>query len=252
MEFWDLIILSLVGVAGGVLSGLVGVGGGIIFVPALVYVTGWDIREAVAASLGIVIFSSISGVVRSAYSDDPVAWPCAGILSLAGAPAALIGVAINRAAPEEYVQLGFSVLLLALVLPTARGRKDFDGAGRTLPLPAVLVLGAAVGVLSGLLGVGGGILLVPLLVLGLGLKTKQAVSTSLAVVTFTAVVGVLGYLYFGFDEIATLPPLVVGSILGALLGVRVRDRVPSGAIRVGFAVLMVVIAVQGIFDTGLI
>lgn len=77
MEFWDLIILSLVGVAGGVLSGLVGVGGGIIFVPALVYVTGWDIREAVAASLGIVIFSSISGVVRSAYSDDPVAWPCA-------------------------------------------------------------------------------------------------------------------------------------------------------------------------------
>ncbi len=112
MELWELIILSLVGVVGGVLSGLVGVGGGVIFVPALVYVLGWDIQEAIAASLGIVIFSSISGVARGAFSEDPVSWRCAGILSLGGAPAALAGVAINHASPEEFVQLGFSVLLL--------------------------------------------------------------------------------------------------------------------------------------------
>ncbi len=252
MELWELIILSLVGVAGGVLSGLVGVGGGVIFVPALVYVLGWDIQEAIAASLGIVIFSSISGVARGTFSKDPVSWRCAGILSIGGTPAALAGVAINHASPEEFVQLGFSVLLLSLAYPTARGRGEYDGGGRTLPLPAVIVLGAFVGMLSGLLGVGGGVMLVPLLILGLGLKTKQAVSTSLAVVTVTATVGLLGYLYAGFDELSTLPPLIIGSIFGAMLGVRVRDRVPSGAIRVAFAGFMVVVAINWFFEAGII
>ncbi|MEJ7820383.1 MAG: sulfite exporter TauE/SafE family protein [Rubrobacteraceae bacterium] len=252
MDWIELLLLAVVGIFGGVLSGLVGVGGGIVFVPGLVYVAGWDVRDAVAASLGIIIFSSLSGTVRSVFSKDPVNWRCAGVLSAAGAPAALIGVAINRSVPEEYVQLGFSLLLLVLAYPTARGRKDYGGKRRTLPLAAVIVLAAVSGVLAGMLGVGGGALLVPLMMLGLGLKTKQAVSTSLAVVTVTATVGILGYLYAGFDELSTLPPLIIGSIFGAMLGVRVRDRVPSGAIRVAFAGFMVVVAINGFFEAGII
>lgn len=248
MELWELIAFSVVGIAGGVLSGLVGVGGGIIFVPALVYLAGWNIEEAVAASLGIIVFSSISGVIRSSYSNDPVDWKSAGLLSITGAPSALLGVAIHQAVSEEVVQVSFSILLLVLALPTARGRKDVDGGGRTLPLPAVLAFGAAVGTLSGLLGVGGGVVMVPLLVLGLGLETKRAVSTSLAVVILTGLVGVSGYLYTGFDELSTLPPLIVGAVFGALLGVRIRDWVPSNALRVGFAVLMLFIALRGLFE----
>lgn len=112
------------------------------------------------------------------------------------------------------------------------------------------LVGVAGGFLSGLVGVGGGIIFVTALVYVMGWDIREAVAASLAIVISTAAVGV--YPYVGFDEIATLPSLIVGSILGALLGVRVRDRVPAGAIRVGFGALMVVIAVQGMFDTGLL
>ncbi|HZY64464.1 MAG TPA: TSUP family transporter [Rubrobacteraceae bacterium] len=72
--------------AGGVLSGLVGVGGGIIFVPGLILAGGWRIQEAVAASLVIIVFSALSGTIRSARSEDPVDWRMAGLLSLTVAP----------------------------------------------------------------------------------------------------------------------------------------------------------------------
>src|SRR5215208_89024 len=65
-EILQLLILAVLGALGGVLAGIVGVGGGIVFVPALVYVAGWDIKEAVAASFVIIVFSSLSGTIRSA------------------------------------------------------------------------------------------------------------------------------------------------------------------------------------------
>ncbi len=117
----QLLVLAALGLLGGVLSGVAGVGGGIVFVPTLVYVAGWDIREAVAASLVIVVFSSLSGTIRNSRSDDPADWRAAGILSLAVAPASLIGVYIGRVSPETVVQFAFAALLLILAYPTSRG-----------------------------------------------------------------------------------------------------------------------------------
>ena len=92
-------------------------------------------------------------------------------------------------------------------------------------------------------------MLVPLVVLGLGLQTKRAVSTSLAVVLFVAIVGAAGYIATGFrEELLSLPPLVVGSILGAWPGVRLREIAPQRVIRYGFAIFMVVAAVLTLVD----
>ena len=112
----------------------------------------------------------------------------------------------------------------------------------------VLLCGVFIGALSGLVGVGGGVVMVPLMVLGLGLTTKRAVSTSLAVVMFTGIVASVGYIATGFDEILPLAPLVAGSMVGAVLGVRLRDRVPERALKVGFAVFMVVTALRTLAD----
>ncbi len=200
-----------------------------------------------AASLVIIIFSSLSGTIRNAKSRDPVNWRVAALLSVAVAPSSLIGVAISRVSPDEVVKICFAVLILALALPTARGRKEIAEDGRKIPTPLVFVAGIFIGALSGLVGVGGGIMMVPLMVLGLGLTIKRAVSTSLAVAMFTGIVGAAGYVATGFrdpQELLSLLPLVVGSIIGAWLGVRVRDPLPDGAIRVGFGVFMVVVSLR--------
>ena len=81
MDLVELFILGLAGLFGGVLAGLFGVGGGAVFVPALVYAAGWSISEAVAASLVIIIFSALSGTLRSMRSEAPVNWRAAALFS---------------------------------------------------------------------------------------------------------------------------------------------------------------------------
>ncbi|MGI8648804.1 MAG: sulfite exporter TauE/SafE family protein [Rubrobacter sp.] len=244
MEIFDLLVLAVFGIVGGMLSGLAGVGGGIVFVPALVYAAGWNIKEAVAASLIIIVFASLSGTIRNQRSRDPANWKWALLFALTVAPSSLIGVAISRISPETVVEVAFAILLLILAYPTAKGRPEMDEGVQKIPTWTVFVAGVFIGALSGLVGVGGGVVMVPLMVLGLGLSAKRAVSTSLAVVMFTGLVGGLGYIATGFDRLAELPPLVVGSIVGALIGVRIRDPLPDNVVRVGFACFMVLVALR--------
>lgn len=250
MDLFQLLFLGVVGVIGGLLAGLVGVGGGIVFVPGLVYVAGWNIKEAVAASLVIIIFASITGTIRNARSEDPVNWRVAALLSLAVAPASLIGVAISRVSSDTVVEIVFSIILLLLAYPTARGRPDFDES-KKIPVFWVFVAGIFIGALSGLVGVGGGVVMVPLMVLGMGIGTKRAVSTSLAVIMFTGVVGSIGYIATGFrdpEQLLSLPPLIVGSMIGAWIGVKIRDPLPENVVRVGFAVFMALTALRLLTD----
>ncbi len=142
------------------------------------------------------------------------------------------------------VRVVFAGVLLALAYPTARGGVGTPEGERKIPVSLVLLAGVGIGTLSGLVGVGGGVVMVPLMVLGLGLSTKRAASTSLAVILFTGLVASIGYIATGFSDLLSLPPLVVGSIVGAWLGVRLRDRLPERTIRLGFAGFMVLIALR--------
>ena len=249
MDVVQLLILAALGFLGGMFSGLVDGGGGIIFVPALVYAAGWGIKEAVAASLVVVVFASLSGTLRNLESEDPINWRVAALLSSTAAPASLIGVYVSRVSPETVVQVAFAALLLALAYPTTRGPIEYGGPRKRVLLPLILAAGVFIGALSGLVGVGGGVLLVPLMVLGLGLQTKRAVSTSLAVVLFVAIVGAVGYIATGFrEELVSLPPLIVGSMLGAWPGVRLREIAPQRMVRYVFAIYMVLAAVLTLVD----
>lgn len=243
MDLFLLLILGLLGLIGGVLSGLIGVGGGIFFVPALIFVMGWDIKEAVAVSLVIIIFSSLSGTIRNLRTGDQISWRAAAILAATVAPSALIGVAISRVSPSVLVEVVFAIILLLLAYPTARGDLNLE---YSIKIPTILMIaaGIVIGSLSGLVGVGGGVLMVPLMVLGLSLRTKVAIATSLAITFCTGVVGSIGYIATGFDQFASLPPLVIGSIVGAWLGVRLRAHTPDKALRTVFAGFMVVVAIR--------
>src|SRR5829696_4646357 len=121
MDPGQFLILAALGLLGGTLSGLVNGGGGIIFVPALVYAAGWGIKEAVAASLVVVVFASLSGTLRNLKSEDPVNWRVTALLSSTAAPASLIGVYISRISPETVVQVTFAAVLLTLAYPNGYG-----------------------------------------------------------------------------------------------------------------------------------
>jgi uncharacterized membrane protein YfcA len=246
VDHLEFFFLGIIGVIGGMLSGLVGVGGGIAFVPGLLYVGGWRIQEAVAASLVRIIFGSLSGTIRNTKSNDPVNWRVAGLLSLTVAPSSLIGVLISCVSPEIVVKVAFATLL-ALAYPTARGGGDYENGRKSIPLPLVFLAGIFVGTVSGLVGVGGGVVMVPLMELGIGLTTRQAVSTSLAVVMFAGIVGAAGYVATGFrapQQLLSLPSMKVGSVIGAPLGVRTRDWLRESVVRIGFGVFMVIVALR--------
>src|SRR5215212_3655616 len=136
-------VLAMLGLLGGVLAGVVGVGGAAIFIPAIFYVVGWGIKDAIAASLMITIFSSLSGTIRNAWSEDPVDWRVAALLASAVAPASLIGVFINNVSPEAVAQVAFAGVLLALSYPTARGSPSEGGC--KIPLYLILVAGVGIG-----------------------------------------------------------------------------------------------------------
>ena len=251
MDLWQYLILGLAGLFGGVLAGLFGVGGGAIFVPALVYGAGWNIGEAVAASLVIIVFSALSGTLRSMRSEATVDWKAATLFSLTVAPSSLIGVAASGFFSETFTQLVFAGFLFALAYPTARTGKRFRESIRVSTgshLAVALLGGVGAGALAGLIGIGGAALTVPLMIWGFGLPPKTAVSTSLAVTLFIGIVGAAGYIVAGFDRLSGLPPLIVGSMLGAWAGVRIRERLPEIVLQRAFAAFMVLVAVRVLID----
>jgi uncharacterized membrane protein YfcA len=251
MDILELLILGLAGLFGGVLAGLFGVGGGTVFVPALVYGAGWSISEAVAASLVVIVFSALSGTLRSMRSEVPVDWKAAALLSLTVAPSSLIGVAASSFFSDTLTQLVFAGFLLALAYPTARSGKRYREGIRGSSgshLAVALLGGIAAGALAGLIGIGGAVLTVPLLIFGFGLNPKTAISTSLVVTLSVGIVGAAGYIAAGFDRLSGLPPLIVGSMIGAWPGVRLRERLPEAVLQRAFAAYMIVVAVLMIFD----
>jgi uncharacterized membrane protein YfcA len=250
VDLLELLILGLSGLFGGVLAGLFGVGGGTVFVPALVYAAGWNIQEAVAASLVIIIFSALSGTLRSMRGEVPVNWRAAALFSSTVAPSSLIGVALSHFFSETLTQMVFAGFLLLLAYPTARSGKRYREDIRGSTHPALALLGGiGAGTLAGLIGIGGAILTIPLLIFGFGLNPKAAISTSLVVTLAISIVGAAGYVATGFDQLTGLPPLIVGSMIGAWPGVRLRERLGEIVLQRAFAAYMVVVAALIILDT---
>lgn len=247
MDLLEILILAVAGVFGGVLAGLFGVGGGGVFVPALVYGAGWDIKEAVAASLVIIVFSALSGALRSFRSQAPPDVKVAALFACTVAPSTLIGVAISAVSPSTLVKVVFAAFLLVLAYFTFR--RDSSGGAKASIHPAfALVAGVGIGTLAGLIGIGGAAMMVPLMVLGFGVSVRAAISTSLAVTVALGLVGAGGYIFAGFDRVAGLPPIIIGSIAGAWLGVRVRDLLSEDLLQRAFAGFMVLVAARMLLD----
>ncbi|MGI8648803.1 MAG: sulfite exporter TauE/SafE family protein [Rubrobacter sp.] len=220
-----------------------------MFVPALVYGAGWGIKEAVAASLVIMIFSAASGAFRSFRGESPPDLKVAATFALTVAPATLIGVAISSVSPGALVEVVFACMLLSLAYPTfRRGSVKQDAPVRRMHPALALLAGVGIGTLAGLVGIGGAAMMVPMMILGFGIAPKTAISTSLAVTVALATVGAVGYYFAGFHRVSGIPLLIVGSVCGAWFGVRLRERFSERFIQRSFAVFMVCVAIRVLLD----
>lgn len=240
--------LGAVGVLGGFVAGVFGVGGGIIMVPLLVLVARMDQRRASATSLLAIIPTAIAGALTWAVSGH-VNLLVALVTALGGVLGGWIGARLLHRLPLSALRWAFLVLLvlvavrLAMVAPT-RGAEVTLAPGLLLGLAA---LGILTGITSGLFGVGGGVVMVPMFIAGFGMSDLLAKGTSLAVMIPTAVSGSVANLRRGTtslrEGLVVGLPATITAILGAwcatLLSAMVANWLFVGLMAVGIGQLTV-------------
>lgn len=184
-----------IGLAAGLLSGLFGVGGGTVIVPMLVLLLGFDQRLASGTSLAAIVPTAAVGVVSYAVHGS-VAWIPAIILAAFAVVGAQIGTWLLARLPQNIVRWGFVIFLIVVIVMLFVVIPPRDSPwvltwGAALGLAA---LGLVTGVLSGLLGVGGGVVVVPALIILFGTSDLVAKGTSLLMMIPTAISGTIGNL----------------------------------------------------------
>lgn len=269
MTLLQLTFLLFSGLAAGLLGSLLGLGGGILIVPILALALKVPMHNAIATSLLCVIATS------SAAASKNVRIGLANVrlgmtLEIWTVLGAIAGSSIAGILPDRALMLTFAIAMAALALPMARGIGSkgsadevpptefgkslsgayFDGAEKrdviyaVKRVPAAMATSGLAGILSGLLGVGGGIVKVPVLTLYCGVPMKAAAATSNFMIGVTAVASAV--IYYGRGEVS--PMISAAAILGVFAGSRAgtvaTHYIHSNTLRRVFAIVMLIIAVQ--------
>ncbi len=226
----------------GLSLGLIGGGGSIITVPVLVYVLGVAVDRAVGMSLAVVGATALVGALLHGRRGA-VAWRTGALFASSGIATAYLGSRLTRMVPPPVLLLIFAALML-VVAGVMLVRKDPgpDALPHRASLPRSVFSGLGVGFLTGFLGVGGGFLIVPALVLFGGLTMKDAIGTSLFVIAVNCAAGLLGHITEGALD-ARLTLLVTAlAVGGALVGTALSHRVHPAGLRRIFAWFVVAVA----------
>lgn len=240
-----IVLLVVVGLVGGYLSGLFGVGGGIVMVPLLVTLLRFDHRQAAATSLAAIVPTALAGSI--AYiAQGAVEIPAALLIGVGGVVGSLIGSRLLRRLPVSWLRWLFLALLVAvalrilLVVPSRGADIALD------PLSAIgLVLaGVAMGIASGLFGIGGGVIIVPILIAVFGADDLLAKGTSLAAMILTALAGTIGNARAGLVRPLEGGVVGVAAVAASFGGVATAVVLTPLVSSVLFAVLIAVSAAQ--------
>ncbi|MCP3104423.1 sulfite exporter TauE/SafE family protein [Myxococcus sp. K15C18031901] len=249
-------VLLLIGVGGlaGTLGAMLGIGGGIVLVPALVLGFGLPLEEAVPASLMCVVANSCAAA--AGYVDNHLSDIRLGLtLELATVLGAIVGgmVAALIAPAMVAVVFGFFTLYVALQMMLVRSPRhepstldDYRPTNYPLGISGSFVAGG----LSALLGVGGGPLKVPLMSYGMRVPFKVASATSNLMIGVTGAASVAAYALRGHLKLALVSPLVVGVLVGASIGGRLMPRVPTAVLKKLFALVLLTVAGQMLWKGG--
>jgi uncharacterized membrane protein YfcA len=267
----QILILLAAGAGTGFASGLLGIGGGAVMVPVSYWlIVAMDvapdiaIRIAFGTSLLVILPTVISGSWRH-NKEKAVRWKTALVLGSGALVGGLVGATLAAHLPEEILKIGFGGLILAIalwmglgVLPKLR-REDAEPREN---LGLVAACGFPIGIISGLTGIGGGVLIVAVLVLALNYPMHTAVGTSVAAIILASLGGIVGYVVNGLGVPGLLPYsigyvnlpiwlcLAATSIPVAQLGARAAHALPAKPLMYIFIAFMVYAGLEmiGVFS----
>ena len=244
-----LIIGLVLGFTIGGSLGLLGGGGSILTVPALVYLIGQTPQVAVTTSLVIVGMNSALGAIFH-RSQGTLNWRVAIIFGGIGMVTSYISAGFSKEFSPTLLMVAFSVLMLVvgLMLMQQKTPPTRSNSFDELTLWKVIGGGATVGLLTGILGVGGGFLIVPALVMLVGMPMHQAIGTSLVVIAMNSFAGFMGHLDGITLDIPLITVFVTAGILGTFAGARLGKRLDALLLRKAFAIFVVGLAVLLLFD----
>ena len=259
-----MLISLLLGVLVGIVLGLTGAGGGILAVPALVIGLGWTMQQAAPVALIAVVVAATIGTIE-AFSRRLVRYRAAGLMALCGIPFTLLGVQAAQQLSQRWLTIIFALVMLLVAarqlqsgkIASADGGDEYPAVpvhmnvatGRiawTWPTAAIIAgIGAVTGLLSGLLGVGGGFVIIPALKKWTEVSMQGITATSLMVIALVGSGGVVSALLHG----VTLPTVLTllftaATVVGMLIGRYLIRQLNATQIRNGFASLVIVVAVS--------
>lgn len=257
-EQW--LVLLIVGLVAGVASGMFGIGGGLVIVPALTVLLAFDLKEAVGTSLGallmpVAIFAVMAYYRAGKLSIVTAAWVAFGLIF-----GATVGAQIALGMNTRTLQQLYGIFLLYMAWRFAEPRKwlaEVRGNGKPKDADLIevqakwyvlLAVGLGAGVLSGMFGIGGGVVIVPALVALLNFDQKQAVGTSLAALLLPVSAGaVVSYYQSGKLDPAVAGLVALGLIFGAFAGAKIALSLPSQTVKRLYGIFLLFTGLRFIF-----
>ncbi len=236
-------LLILLGLGAGFLSGMFGVGGGILIVPGLIAIMGFTPRLASGTSLITIVPLALVGVLS--YRHD-VSWVAGGLLALGGLAGAQLGTWLLSRISSKYLQRFFALFMIAstVMLFVSVPSRDATLEINWVTAAALVAVGFLVGTLSGLLGVGGGIIVVPAMMLLFGASDLVAKGTSLLMMIPSALGGSIPNLLRKNLDLRVAAIVGLSACTTTLLGAQVAHLVSPIVANIFFAVFLVIVAVR--------
>ena len=239
----------------GLVMGLLGAGGSIMTTPLFLYVEHMPPVEAIASSLIVVAVATAFGLIGHAKRGH-IQWRTGFIFGISGMLSAFVGGQVGSHLPSDILLFTFSMIMTVTGIAMIRRRNDLETESPHRPITHRLILnGALVGFITGTVGVGGGFMVVPALVLFGGLAMKDAIATSFVIGITNCLGAFSGYvLRFDSDTLVSLNteisfdfkiilPALIGTSLGALVGSMFSSRVKAQKLKSAFGWFVILLAV---------
>lgn len=241
--------LILLGFAAGILGSMIGLGGGIIIVPVLTFL-GFSPSAAASNSLFATLSNAIASTIS--YSKQKRIEYSLGIkLGLLSVPGTVLGAFVSSDVAPEIFQILFGLVLIASAVYIFL-RRNLESKEKRLSMQMIIfAVGASffAGIISSFFGIGGGIVFVPLMVVGMGMAMKRAAPTSQLILLFASLSGVITHSFLGHPDFAQAGFLAIGSFVGGLVGARLSVEIKERYLQILVSVVLLIAAGKLFFDS---